>query len=103
MPRGFSRVCVAFLALGLAGCGQNWGWYVVSPATESGRTNLGFLVDGLGYTIALSATAIAISIVVGLMIALPGLARARPARIFNRVYVEGFRAIPILVLLLWVY
>lgn len=103
MCRGITRFCIIFLTLGLAGCGQNWGWYVVSPNTEAGRTNLGFLVNGLGYTIALSVTAIVISIFVGLLVALPGLAKARPARVFNRVYVEGFRAVPILVLLLWVY
>ena len=39
----------------------------------------------------------------GLLIALPGLARARPSRIINRVYVELVRAVPILVLILWVY
>ena len=37
------------------------------------------------------------------MIALPGLATGRTPKTFNRVYVECFRAIPILVLLLWVY
>ena len=87
----------------LTGCGANWGWYVVSPSTESGRSNLKFLIDGLGYTIALSICAIVISIVIGLLIALPGLAKGRAPRTMNRVYVECFRAIPILVLLLWVY
>ena len=42
------------LTLLLTGCGANWGWYVVSPSTRSGRSNLKFLIDGLGYTIALS-------------------------------------------------
>ena len=91
------------LTLLLTGCGANWGWYVVSPSTESGRSNLQFLIDGLGYTIALSICAIVISIVIGLLIALPGLAKGRAPRTMNRVYVECFRAIPILVLLLWVY
>jgi len=89
--------------MALSGCGQNWGWYVVSPSTESGRVNLKFLIDGLGYTIALSLCAIVISIVIGLLIALPGLAKGGAPRAMNRVYVECFRAIPILVLLLWVY
>ena len=91
------------LTLLLTGCGANWGWYVVSPSTESGRSHLKFLIDGLGYTIALSICAIVISIVIGLLIALPGLAKGRAPRTMNRVYVECFRAIPILVLLLWVY
>ena len=87
----------------LGGCSGNWGWYVVNPASPAGQRNLMFLIDGLYYTIALSVTAILISIIVGLLIALPGLARARPARMVNRVYVELVRAVPILVLILWVY
>lgn len=87
----------------LGGCSGNWGWYVVNPASPAGQRNLMFLIDGLYYTIALSVTAILISIIVGLLIALPGLARARTARMVNRVYVELVRAVPILVLILWVY
>ena len=87
----------------LGGCSGNWGWYVVNPASPAGQRNLMFLIDGLYYTIALSVTAILISIIAGLLIALPGLARARPARMVNRVYVELVRAVPILVLILWVY
>tara|TARA_B100001093_G_scaffold500052_1_gene550055 strand:- start:634 stop:1386 length:753 start_codon:yes stop_codon:yes gene_type:complete len=87
----------------LGGCSGNWGWYVVNPTSPAGQRNLMFLIDGLYYTIALSVTAILISIIVGLLIALPGLARARPARMVNRVYVELVRAVPILVLILWVY
>jgi polar amino acid transport system permease protein len=51
----------------------------------------------------MSFTAIAISVVVGLAVALPGLAASKGWRRFNRVYVEVVRAVPILVLLLWVY
>jgi polar amino acid transport system permease protein len=87
----------------LAGCSGNWGWYVVNPTTPAGQRNLMFLLDGLYYTIALSVTAIAISVLLGLLVALPGLARQRPPRVINRVYVELVRAVPILVLILWVY
>ena len=87
----------------LGGCSGNWGWYVVNPSTPAGPRNLMFLLDGLYYTIALSVTAILISIILGLLVALPGLARQRPARLVNRVYVELVRAVPILVLILWVY
>ena len=90
-------------ALLLTGCSGDWGWYVVDPTSPAGQRNLMFLIDGLYYTIALSVTAILISVVVGLLIALPGLARAHPSRIINRVYVELVRAVPILVLILWVY
>jgi glutamine transport system permease protein len=101
MSRGFWMF--APLVLFLGGCSGNWGWYVVNPTTPIGQRNLKFLIDGLYYTLALSVTAILISIIVGLIVALPGLARQRPPRVINRVYVELVRAVPILVLILWVY
>jgi len=51
----------------------------------------------------LSFTAIIISVTIGLLIALPGLSSNIYLRSLNRVYVEFIRAIPILVLILWVY
>ena len=94
---------VAALSVLLTGCSDSWGWYVVNPMLPSGLVNLKFLLSGLYYTIALSVTAILISIVVGLVVALPGLSRRRYLRRLNRVYVELVRAVPILVLILWVY
>lgn len=91
------------LVLLLSGCSANWGWYVVDPFKPSGMSNLQFLIDGLYYTVLLSVTAILISVFVGLMIALPGLSESRKLRAINRTYVEVVRAIPILVLILWVY
>ena len=87
----------------LTGCSGNWGWYVVSPKTSTGRTNLLFLLDGLQWTVLMSITAISISVVLGLLIALPGLSKQRALLISNRTYVELVRAVPILVLILWVY
>lgn len=84
----------------------NWdklAWYTVSPDTSAGRRNLWFLVGGLKYTILMSLTAIVISIAVGLLVALPGLSKSPSVRLINRVYVEIIRAVPILVLLFWVY
>ena len=81
----------------------NWGWYVVLPTTSQGQTNIRFLLGGLATTVSLSVLAMAISIVLGLAVALPGLARNRWARAFNRAYVELIRAVPLLVMLLWVY
>lgn len=91
------------MVLLLSGCSDNWGWYVVDPTTEGGYTNLRFLLSGLYYSILLSVTAILISVVAGLLIALPGLSMNRTLRNFNRIYVEIVRAVPILVLILWVY
>lgn len=87
----------------LSGCSGNWGWYVVDPTTTSGFNNLKFMLTGAYYTLLLSVTAISISIVVGLLVALPGLSSKRSWRAFNRTYVEIVRAVPILVLILWVY
>jgi polar amino acid transport system permease protein len=98
------RIFPGFLALLLVtGCSANWGWYVVDPTLPKGLANLKFMLSGLTYTIQLSATAIAISVVVGLLVALPGLSSNRWARRASRSYVEVVRAVPILVLILWVY
>ena len=97
------RLAALFSLFLLGGCADNWGWYVVNPATETGRQNLAFLIDGLYYTMALSVTAISISICLGLIVALPGLSARRMPKTINRVFVELVRAIPILVLILWVY
>lgn len=91
------------LATFLTGCSGDWGWYVVNPMTESGYANLMFLLSGLYNTVALSLTAIIISIVIGLLIALPGLSDKPLLKSVNRIYVELVRAVPILVLILWVY
>ena len=91
------------LAVLLSGCSGNWGWYVVDPTIPKGLINLKFLASGLYYTVLLSVTAILISVVVGLLVALPGLSPNKYFRGFNRAYVEVIRAIPILVLILWVY
>ena len=100
MKKLFMILSVAII---LSGCSANWGWYVVDPSIPKGMSNLEFLASGLYYTVLLSVTAISISIVAGLLIALPGLSANYYWRGFNRVYVEGLRAIPILVLILWVY
>ncbi len=98
------RLVILFAAtLLLTGCTENWGWYVVNPLLPSGLTNLKFLASGLYYTLLLSITAIIISVIIGLAVALPGLSKKPALRRFNRVYVELVRAVPILVLILWVY
>ncbi|MEM7068792.1 MAG: amino acid ABC transporter permease [Pseudomonadota bacterium] len=100
----FRKLIILFgLTAILSGCSAEWGWYVVNPATETGMSNLKFLLGGLYYTVLLSFTAISISIVIGLLIALPGLSANPAMRSINRIYVEIVRAIPILVLILWVY
>lgn len=87
----------------LSGCSGNWGWYVVDPSTQKGLINLKFMASGAYNTLAMSLTAIVFSVVIGLLIALPGLSKRKSWRAVNRTYVEIVRAVPILVLILWVY
>ena len=94
------------LVLGLGGCSKTdytWGWYSISPWHPTGLTNIQFLISGLGYTLLVSLSAIVLSILLGLIVALPALTDNTLARRINRVYVEIFRSIPMLVMLLWVY
>ena len=94
-------------ALLLSGCAgnssYNWGWYVFNPALPKGLGNIEFLVSGVGMTLALSVTAIVISVMMGLLLAVSLLSPFKALRWSARTYVECFRAIPLLVLLLWVY
>ncbi|TYB87635.1 amino acid ABC transporter permease [Oceaniovalibus sp. ACAM 378] len=93
----------ALLALSACGSGQVWGWYVIDPRTAQGWTNVRFLISGMGATILLSVLAAAISMSVGLIVALPGLSDRRGWRLVNRVYVEFIRSIPLLPMLFWVF
>jgi len=103
--RLFPWLMVAAAAVVLAGCGGNyaWGWFVVSPFTDKGQSNLRFLLSGVGWTLSLAVAAIIVSVSLGLVIALFALARSRTLQWVNRIYVESFRAIPMLVMLLWVF
>jgi polar amino acid transport system permease protein len=109
MPRRGAVAALALAVLALAGCsgeqgrGYTWGWYVLSPFLPQGRVNLEFLVTGFYLTLAVSGLAILFSIVLGAAVALAGFARWKPLRAFNRGYVEIVRAVPILVMVLWVY
>jgi polar amino acid transport system permease protein len=97
---------LAAVALLLAGCGSGsyqWGWFILDPRTTQGWNNLSFMAGGMAATIGVSVAAFACSIVAGALVAVAGLSRYRPLRWFNRGYVESIRAIPLLVLILWVY
>ena len=102
-PHWWMTLSVLLASVFLTGCGDKLQWYVVSPFTPAGQANLKFMVGGLKYTLLLSVTAIVISVFIGLLVALPGLSKNIFARGFNRVYVALVRAVPLLVLILWVY
>ncbi len=94
---------ISFISIFFTSCSSNWGWYVINPTLPGGYINVKFLLSGLWYTIVLSITAISISIVLGLIVALPGISSNKTFKGFNRFYVEIVRSVPILVLILWVY
>ena len=81
----------------------NWGWYILDPRLDNGITNIQFLISGLGITISISLISIFFSLLIGFFIALPGLSKNKLILSINRIYIEFFRSIPLLVLLLWVY
>ena len=90
----------------LSGCGghsYSWAWYVVLPTSPAGQKNVAFLLDGLGTTILVSLISIVLAMAGGLLLALAGLSSRHVLRGFYRVFVEIVRAVPVLVLLLWVY
>jgi polar amino acid transport system permease protein len=105
------RIGEASAALGLllsgflTGCAGNytWGWYIVLPTDARGRGNIEFLLSGMLWTVATSLSATTISVLLGLAVALPGLSHNRHARRANVIYVETLRAVPMLVMVLWVY
>jgi len=92
------------LFLFVTGCGnQELGWFILSPNNVNGLTNLKFLLSGLTTTIFISVISIIISMILGMVVALPSLSKNKFLTYFNIGYVEIVRAIPLLVLILWVY
>lgn len=93
------------ILLFINGCSQNynWGWYVLNPNLDSGFSNLQFLLSGFSITISISLISIFFSLILGFFICLLGLSSHKLLILLNRIYIEIFRSIPLLVLLLWVY
>ena len=92
------------LILPLTSCsGQELGWFILSPNNVEGLTNLKFLLSGLTTTIYISVISIILSAIIGFVVAIPSLAKSRFLTYINIGYVEIVRAIPLLVLILWIY
>ena len=92
------------LVLPLTSCGKSeLNWLILSPQNVEGLTNLKFLLSGLTTTIYISIISIVISILIGLLIAIPSLSKNKFLTYLNIGYVEIVRAIPLLVLILWIY
>ena len=93
-----------FSFLFLLSCGkQELDWLILSPNNVNGLTNLKFLLSGFTTTIFISIVSISLSIVLGLIVAIPSLAKNKFLTYLNIGYVEIVRAIPLLVLILWIY
>ena len=93
-----------FSLLFLLSCGkQELDWLILSPNNVNGLTNLKFLLSGFTTTIFISIVSISLSIILGLIVAIPSLAKNKFLTYFNIGYVEIVRAIPLLVLILWIY
>ena len=92
------------LIIPLSSCtDQELGWFIISPNNIEGLTNLKFLLSGLTTTIYISVVSIVISMFVGLVVAIPSLAKNKFLTYINIGYVEIVRAVPLLVLILWIY
>ena len=98
------KIFFLLLLLPLNSCGKNeLNWLILSPNNFEGLTNLRFLLSGLTTTIYISLVSISISMIIGLVVAIPSLAKNKILTYINIFYVEIVRAIPLLVLILWIY
>jgi His/Glu/Gln/Arg/opine family amino acid ABC transporter permease subunit len=92
------------LILPLTSCnGNNFSWFILLPNNDEGLTNLKFLLSGMSITIYISVISIIISMILGFVVAIPSLAKNRYLTYINIGYVEIVRAVPLLVLILWIY
>ena len=97
------KYLAVFLFLHSCSSNYDWGWYIINPKNINGLTNLKFLISGFTTTIYISIISIFFSMIIGLIVALPSLAKSKLLTRLNIFYVEIVRAIPLLVLILWIY
>ena len=98
------KIFFLLLFITLSSCtDQELGWFIISPNNIEGLTNLKFLLSGLTTTIYISVVSIVISMILGFVVAIPSLAKNKFLTYINISYVEIVRAIPLLVLILWIY
>ena len=91
--------CLA-LAVSLAGCGD---WTPLVPGTPKGDEHFWFLLAGIQYTLLISCYAIVFGSLIGLLGAIMWRSKHPGLRRVAWIYVEGFRMVPLFVLLLWIY
>tara|TARA_B100000287_G_scaffold403871_1_gene426041 strand:+ start:301 stop:1068 length:768 start_codon:yes stop_codon:yes gene_type:complete len=96
----------SILTILLSSCSSppgTWGWYVIDPTTKGGYNNIWFLVSGFSATIQLAVLAAFFSIILGLIVALPGMSSNGWIRLPSRIYIEFIRAVPLLPMLFWIF
>jgi polar amino acid transport system permease protein len=99
------KFIVLFLPFFLSSCAgsYNFAWFSINPFHPQGLSNIEFLIGGLWTTIWVSFISLILAAIVGLIITLPTFSSKKTINALNVIYVEIFRAIPVLVLLLWIY
>ena len=100
------KILIFFLlSLSISSCSGNYNfaWFAINPFHSQGSSNIEFLIGGLLTTISVSLVSLVLAAVLGLIVTLPNLSSRKSLRYLNITYVEIFRAIPVWVLLLWIY
>lgn len=94
-----------FIVIFLPGCSGNYNfaWFSINPFHFQGSSNIEFLLGGLLTTISVSIVSLILAAILGLIVTLPTLSTKKSINYINITYVEIFRSIPVLVLLLWIY
>ena len=62
-----------------------------------------WIASGLGLTLYISVMGMFFALITGLLVALARISKSLPLALFGRAYIEFFRAIPLLVFIIWFY
>lgn len=81
----------------------HWNWGVFFSPTGTGDTYLGWVLSGLGLTVALGLVAWVIALIIGTAVGIARTLPHRSARAFGAAYVELLRNVPLMVQLFTFY
>jgi polar amino acid transport system permease protein len=101
-----AAVLIWLVTLSGSGLGYNWQWYRVPRylfTIVDGRLMAGPLLRGLAVTLEVSAVALVLSSVFGLVAAICRLSTSFVLRAVARIYLESIRNTPLLVQLFFIY
>ena len=99
-------VIVWLISLGTARLGYNWQWYRIPRylfRVEEGHLIAGELIQGLLFTLRITAVSLVLALVIGLTTALLRLSETLMGRILTRIYLEVIRNTPLVVQVYLVY